>query len=184
MSLNLLPSEAKFQAQKMKIKAIINNFLWIVGGIWVLLILITFGTGFFLNFKLSSVNKKYQAKLNDYKSKMEEIVLTQKIKYQAKVVAKVLDSRFEYGESMNLVSNIFSSDIKLDDIQIGKDKIFTISGTTLTGEAMNEVEKKVAEINNGSVEGLASAEIKDVAIEKDSTWSFTVGLTLKKITYE
>lgn len=34
MSLNLLPSEAKFQAQRMRIKKIANTSLWIIGGVW------------------------------------------------------------------------------------------------------------------------------------------------------
>lgn len=179
MSLNLLPSEAKFQAQRMHLKAIISNFLWIIGGIWILLILITFGTGFFLNFRVTKLNEKYQTKLNDYKGLIEEVALTQKIKYQAKVVAKVLDSRFEYGNAMSLASRLFSDDVKIDDIQIGKNRVFKISGGMNSGEAIDEVELKVAKINAGEVEGFSSAKLTSIEVNKAKGWSFSVELDLK-----
>jgi len=179
MSLNLLPSEAKFQAQRMHIKALIGNFLWIVGGIWVLLILIVFGASFFLNLRLSSLDKKYQTRLNDYKSRITEVALTQKIKYQAKIVAKVLDSRFEYGQAMSLVNELFSDDIRIDDIQISKSKAFEVSGGSVNGNIIDEVESKVAEINAGMIDGFVGAKILSVEINKEKGWLFRVELSLK-----
>lgn len=179
MSLNLLPSEAKFQAQRIKLKGLINNFLWIVGGIWVLLIVLPFAWWFFLNFRVDQLNKKYQTKLNEYKSRIEEVALTQKIKYQAKVVAKVLDSRFEYGEAMNLVNNVFPENIRIDDIQIKDNRVFEVSGGSKDGTLMSEVEEKISEINNGQVEGLKSAKMIKIEIDPIKGWQFIVDLTLK-----
>lgn len=179
MSLNLLPSEAKFQAQRIKLKGLINNFLWIVGGIWVLLIVLPFVWWFFLNFRVDRLNKKYQTKLNEYKSRIEEVALTQKIKYQAKVVAKVLDSRFEYGEAMNLVNNVFPENIRIDDIQIKDNRVFEVSGGSKDGTLMSEVEEKISEINNGQVEGLKSAKMIKIEIDPIKGWQFIVDLTLK-----
>lgn len=179
MSLNLLPSEAKFQAQRMHLKAIINNFLWIIGGIWLLLILITFGLGFFLNFRLTKLNENYQNKLTDYKSRIEEVALTQKIKYQAKVVAKVLDSRFEYGNAMSSVNNLFSGNVKIDDIRLGKNRVFNISGAMNDGSAIDEVESKVSDINAGNIDGFSLAKMTSVEVDRVKGWSFTVELSLK-----
>ncbi len=179
MSLNLLPSEAKFQAQRMRIKALIGNFLWVIGGIWVLLILIVFGASFFLNLRLSSLDKKYQARLNDYKSRINEVALTQKIKYQAKIVAKVLDSRFEYGQSISLVNDLFSDNVRIDDIQISKDKVFELSGGSTDGSVIDEVESKVSEINAGMIDGFAGAKILSVGVNEEKGWSFRVELLLK-----
>ena len=41
--LNLLPSEAKFQAERMHLKKLINNFLWLLGGGWLILVIILLG---------------------------------------------------------------------------------------------------------------------------------------------
>jgi len=179
MSLNLLPSEAKFQAQRIRLKGLINNFLWVIGGIWFLLLVAAFGWWFFLNFRVSQLDKKYQSKLNDYKSRIEEVALTQKIKYQAKIVAKVLESRFEYGRAMSLVNTVFSENIRIDDIQIKDDKVFELSGGVIDGALMDEVEDKVEEINNGQIEGFKSAKLVKVEISQVKGWSFMVDLYLE-----
>ena len=179
MSLNLLPSEAKFQAQRMKIKGLVSNFLWIIGGIWLLLLIVAFGGGFFLNLRINQLNKNYQAKLNDYKSRINEVALTQKIKYQAKVVAKVLDTRFEYGEAMNLVNNLFPEEIRVDDIQIKGDKSFEINGGVTEGNLLDEVESEVAKINAGEEDGFASAKITSISVNASKGWLFTIELFLK-----
>jgi hypothetical protein len=179
MSLNLLPSEAKFQAQRIRLKMMINNFLWVIGGIWILLLVGTFGTWFFLNFRLDQLNKKYQTKMSDYKSKIDEVVLTQKVKYQAKVVAKVLENRFEYGRAMTLVSSLFSEDIKIEDLQIKEDKAFELSGLAIHGTSIDEVEEKVDEINNGQIDGFTSAKIAKVDINPIKGWEFVVDLSLE-----
>lgn len=179
MSLNLLPSEAKFQAQRIRLKSIINNFLWIVGGIWILLLISTFGWWFFLNLRSDQLNKKYQSRLADYKSRIDDVALTQKIKYQAKVVAKVLGSRFEYGEAMSLAATVFPNSVKIEDIQIKEDKVFELSGSVDQGSLMDEIEAKVAEINNGEIDGLLSAKIVKVDINPVEGWQFVVDLFLK-----
>jgi hypothetical protein len=179
MSLNLLPSEAKFQAQRIKIKGLINNFLWVIGGVWVLLLVLSFGWWFFLNFRVGQLNKKYQNKLTEYKSRIDEVALTQKVKYQAKVVAKVLNSRFEYGEAMDLVSKVFPEGIRIDDIQIKDDEVFELSGGTNNGVLMDDFEQKIAEINNGEIEGLSSAKIVKLDISPVKGWLFVVDLEIK-----
>ena len=179
MSLNLLPSEAKFQAQRMRLKSIISNFLWVVGGMWVLLILLAFGMAFFLNFRLNQLNQKYQNKMNDYKARIDEVALTQRIKYQAKLVAKVLDQRFEYGQAMSLVNSLFSEKIRVDDIQITKSKTFEISGGSKDGSVIDEVESKVADINNGLIPGFSRAKISNIEVNKDKGWLFKIELILE-----
>ena len=178
MSLNLLPSEAKFQAQRMKLKALVSNILWVIGGIWVILILIAFGTAFFLNLRLAKLNKTYDSKLSDYKSRINEVALTQKIKYQAKVVGKVLDSRFEYGRAMRLVNELFPASVRIDDIRMEKDRSFKVSGGLSDGSIMDEVESLVAEINNGQIDGFAGAKISSIEVNKIKGWLFTINLSL------
>lgn len=163
----------------MKFKAIINNFLWVIGGIWVLLILLAFGLIFFMNFRVKQLEKKYQVKQDSYKSMSEEITLSQKVKYQAKVVAKVLESRFEYGRSMVLASGVFPDNVKVTDIRLSDDRrSFNITGS-VTGSAMDEVEKKIEEINSGEIEGFESAKLVGINVVKGDVWTFTIDLFLK-----
>lgn len=131
-----------------------------------------------MSWKLKQLDKRYQTKFNDYKSRVDEITLTQKIKYQAKIVAKVLDSRFEYGKSMTLVNNVFSDKVRVDDIKLGDDRSFEVNGGSVDGEAINEIESKVNEINNGLVEGFSSADIASIELSPTKGWLFKVKLYL------
>lgn len=177
--LNLLPSQAKFQAERMHLKMVINNFLWVFGGLWVLLLVGIFLFKFVLNLNLSSLDKNYKKVLGQYESLMENMSLNQKIKYQAKIVAKVLSDRFEYGNSMELVSGLFSEGIIIENLEVVESKKFQIEGRAVSGENMDEVEDRVTEINSGLVDGVVLAEIKDVVVDSVKGWRFVVEVKLK-----
>ena len=176
--LNLLPSQAKFQAEKMHLKAVINNFLWVFGGLWLLLVLGVFLFDFVLNLNLKNLNTEYKTVSAQYQSLSENMLLNQKIKYQAKIVAKVLSNRFEYGETMELVSSLFSDNVKVGNLDISGPKTFDLSGTVIDGENMDEVEDLVDEINDGWIDGLKSAEIKSVSVSTTKGWEFTMEVEL------
>ena len=106
------------------------------------------------------------------------MLLNQKIKYQAKIVAKVLSSRFEYGQSMKLVSGLFSNNVDVGNIDISGLKKFGLSGTVINGENMDEVEDLVDQINSGLVDGFKSAEIKSVSVNAVKGWEFTMEVEL------
>jgi hypothetical protein len=106
------------------------------------------------------------------------MILNQKIKYQAKIVAKVLSDRFEYGESMKLVSGLFSDKVIINDLDISDKRKFEISGNVIEGESMNEVEDLVEQINAGLVSGIKSAEIKNVSVDVIKGWNFTMEVEL------
>jgi hypothetical protein len=47
------------------------------------------------------------------------------------------------------------------------------------GEDMNELEDKVNYINSGLVDGVVSAQIKDVSIDTVKGWTFVMEVKLK-----
>jgi hypothetical protein len=177
--LNLLPSQAKFQAEKMHWKMIINNFLWVFGGFWLLLVVLVFLLSLIKNLSLKKLNTEYKTVLAHYESLSENMLLNQKIKYQAKIVAKVLANRFEYGESMKLVSNLFSGNIIINKLDISDEKKFKINGGLLNGEAMDGVEDLVENINSGLVDGFKSAAIREVSVDLSKGWNFMVEVELE-----
>lgn len=177
--LNLLPSQAKFQAEKIHIKGIINNFLWIFSGLWVLLLVGVFLFEFISNLSLKKFNNDYQKVLGQYQSLVENMALNQKVKYQAKVVAKVLSDRFEYGESMKLVRGLFPPDIVIKNLGIVEVKKFQVDGFIQKGEALSDLEEIVDDINSGLVEGVSQVEIKDVSVDSNEGWKFILEVSLK-----
>lgn len=177
--LNLLPSEAKFQAERMRLKAIINNFLWIFGGLWLLLVIVIFAIGLILQLNLNRLNKDYQKGLTQYESLIGSMAINQKIKYQAKVVAKVLADRFKYGESMEMVRDLFSTNITINNLEIREKKKFVVYGSLVDGKNMSEVESVVEDINRGLVEGFKSAKISDLSVDGIKGWLFDMEVNLK-----
>jgi hypothetical protein len=177
--LNLLPSSAKFQAERIRLKTLVTNFLWIFGGAWLLLVVFVFLFEFVLNLNLKNLNGKYKVVSTQYESLSENMALTQKIKYQAKVVGTVLSNRFEYGESMKLVKGLFSDDVVIENLEIDNEKKFSIEGSVSRGEFLNEVEDMVEMINSGSISGFKAAEINNVSVNNSGGWKFKLGVEIK-----
>jgi uncharacterized protein YdeI (BOF family) len=176
--LNLLPSEAKFQAQKMHLKGLVNNFLWIFGGIWLLLVVVVFGFFLILKMDLDQLTKKYNISLAQYTTLLGGVTVNQKIKYEAKIVAKILSDRFEYGQSMDTIKNLFDEKVSVDSMQIDASKKFTVVGSVNNGQDMDEVETKIAQINSGEIASLVSANLTEVK-PSPLIWKFTMEVSLK-----
>lgn len=176
--INLLPSQAKFQAKQIALKSKISSFLWVFGGGWVLLLLIVLGGFFASQIVVGQVNKKYQSVFNQYKTLLNSIVVNQQVKYQAKVVGQVLAERFEYGSSIEMVKSLFSESIKIEDVQIESKKQFILKGTINDGRLVSEVEQRVISINNGELDNFSSATLKDIQV-KSGIWTFEMEVKLK-----
>lgn len=177
--INLLPSRAKFQAKKMAIKAKLNSFLWIFGGVWVLTLLIVLGGFFVSNLVLSQENKKYDSGMTQYKNLLGSMVINQEVKYRAKIVSQMLDDRFEYGSSIEKVKSMFSENVSVDDINIDGKKQFVVEGTISNGNYVNEVEEKIVEINNGDIDDFSKATLQDIQLNNSGSWKFKMEVALK-----
>ena len=177
--LNLLPSEAKFQAAKIKLLKKIYLFMAIFAGCWVLLLITVFAWLIVNKTLLTNAEKKYNTSLNEYKTLANNVVLTQKIKYQAKLVGKVLNERFEYGESIKNVNSIFSNNVNVDSFEIKDKNKFILTGILNDGKYMDEVEEKLASINNGEINGFKSAKLTSIAVGLDNKWKFEMEVYIK-----
>jgi hypothetical protein len=178
MDLNLLPSQAKFQAAKIKLKKRVMFFVWIFSGMWAVLVLTVFTILIFNQINLKNAEKKLTIEQNQYKTMSEDAVLSYQIKYQAKLVGKVLLDRFEYGKSIEKINNIFPSNVVMNNYKITNLKQFILDMTAPDGKSMDEVEKIVKAINRGEMEDLESAKINSISIENDG-WKFIMEVKIK-----
>ena len=176
MDLNLLPSQAKFQAKKNKLKLRVKKINYVLGGVWFLSLVGVFGWWKMAMVKLEEGQVKYKQILNSYELLQEEVVLNERMKYQAKLVGQVLGRRFEYGESIKKVTELFSDGVKLEDVNLASLNLFELGGVAEGIKGSDEIEEKVAMVNRGEIEGLLSAEIKSLAWEYNF-WEF--GLEVK-----
>ena len=175
--LNLLPSVAKFQAAKIKLKKKINLSMGIFLGGWVLFVIIVFGWLGLNNFLLNKAKKENSSALNQYKSLVSSVVLSKKNKYQAKLVGKVLSERFEYGASIDKITKLFSENIILENFEIKNKKQFILKGFLSDGSKIIEVEEKVRDINLGLFSDFKSAKLNSMSVDAGG-WKFEMEVNL------
>lgn len=175
LNINLLPSQAKFQADKIKLKKTIRHYEVMALGAWLFLLIGAFVLYFGSGFILSQSQKKYQQAVNIFQSDTEGIVLNQMLKYRAKALGQVLKDRFEYAASFEKVASIFSEKAKVSEFQLNdKDKIFTMTVIATDKEGVDYVEDRVSEVNEGKVEGVKKISITGVTYQVGSEWSINM----------
>jgi hypothetical protein len=175
LNINLLPSQAKFQADKIKLKKTIRHYEMMILGGWLFLLLGAFVLYFGSGVILSSSQKKYQQAVNVFQSNTEGIVLTQLLKYRAKALGQVLNERFEYAASFEKVGSIFSGKAKVSDFELNdKDKSFSMTVIVPDKEGVDYVEERVIEINKGKVEGVKKMTITGVSYQVGGDWSINL----------
>lgn len=178
MNLNLLPSQAKFQAARIKLKAKIRTFLIVISGLWFALILVVGGMWIVSNIRANASVKKYNETVKQYVSLSNNIILSERLKYQAKLVGKILDDRFIYSISLRNVSKLFSDKITVEEFDIKEQNSFVLSGYFSGNKYMDEIENKIQDVNSGLVEGFTSAEVTSL-ITSAGLWKFEMEVTTK-----
>lgn len=175
--LNLLPSVAKFQAAKINLKKKIGLGMGIFLGFWILLMMVVFVWLGIDNLLLTKAKKENVFALDKYKTLVTNVVISKKNKYQAKLVGKVLNERFEYGASIEKIKNIFSENIVLENFEIKDKKQFILKYSLNNGSNMTEIESKIRDINNGLIPDFKSAKLTSISI-KDGGWNFEMEVIL------
>ncbi len=176
--LNLLPNVAKFQASKMKMKSLVNKVSIYIGVAWVVILLVVFGFWAIEQNRINVEQRRFDRAKEEFESLKEEIVLTQQLKFRAKLVGEILDSRFEYHQVFKIIQSMFSEKVAIEKTQIEDGNFISVSGSTEGLNSFDEVQKKIDMINNKEVAGLAAARLKDLTLA-DNSWRFSMEVDLE-----
>lgn len=178
MDLNLLPSGAKFQASKVKLQKRVNKIIiWIVSG-WVGVGLIILGLTVAVKWKTATAETQLKKAQSDYSAMSSNIITSQSLKYRAKIVGQVLNSRFEYGKAFEAINSLFPTGVQLTDFKLSDKGGFELSATTDGSGNMDKMETLVDDINNGSNEEFKDAKITALSYSA-GTWTLGVEVHLK-----
>jgi hypothetical protein len=178
MNLNLLPSKAKFQAAKIKLKQKINLAMTIILVVWLLsggIILLFSGI---LKSKINAANVTKKNIVDSYGLLKDDIITSQKLKYKAKMVGGVLNSRFEYGKSFEIINGLFPPAINLKNYDLKEGGVFEVKGQTSEKTNVDLLEQTVISINRGENGFLKSAKITALKVV-GGAWDFTMEVVLK-----
>ena len=177
-NLNLLPSQAKFQAAKIKLKKTLYYYMSVAGVLWLAVVIILIVLYFGSDYILSLQNKKYEQAFNSLQSLSTNIVTSQLLKYRTKVLGEVLDDRFEYSTAFNKINSLFKEEIRVVNFELEDKSKFLVTVETSGKDNVNNIEDKVTEINLGKVDGFDKAVI-DNANKTGDDWLLQLELYLK-----
>lgn len=169
----MLPSQAKFQLAKTKLKAQLLVVMVGALSIWLAASVAIWVWWIVNNQVLKKTKSNYDSVLTEYNKRQDDLFTSQKLKYQAKMVGKVLASRFEYGEAITNINSLLPSDIQIENFKIAGKNAFTINYTTAKGENMDVLEEKINEIGSKKVKGFVAADLKSLLLDK-GIWKFSM----------
>lgn len=180
MSLNLLPSQAKFQATKIRAimqgRKVIKIFL----SLWIIVALMVFTIYWGERWWSDRLSKKYDVVVSDYLNSSFEIVTNQTIKFRTKLLSKVLADRFEYSNAFGIVGNIFDPVIKIQDFALKEKKYIEMTVVASDNESMKLIESRIGEINLGNEPSISKIVVKDISYTiKTTDWLVSMEVYIK-----
>jgi len=177
MDLSLLPSQARFQMEKLK--WIRNNriFIGVVSGLWIVGLIIVVAMNLLAKMQMNNAEKRFGVATRDLAGMAEGVINSQRLKYNAKLVGEVLGSRFEYGQAFKTVATLFPEGISLNSYELQDRGMFSIQGQAV-GADIDKVEKIVEMIKSGQDERFKQINVKTLSL-KNNIWIFAAEVTLK-----
>ncbi len=176
--LNLLPSQAKFQAKKIHWQGVTRKYLKVLIGAWLSAVVVIMAVAIGLNWQLGVKKKELKKLDSEVKSLNDRALTSWRVKYMAGMVAKAIGSRFEYGKAFDAVNGAFSSEMGIDKLEMRDNNIFLIAGKTNDWKVISALEKRVKEINQGKREGLSRAKVLSLNVTA-GVWSYNLEAGIK-----
>ena len=178
LNLNLLPSQAKFQAAKIKLTKQVRLVMIGIASAWVVAVLVVFSLNLIVNLQLDRQNKSFKSASDAYVALKDNIIISQRLKYKAKLVGGVLSSRFEYGKAFEIIKGLFPEGITMTNFELKDRGGFAITAKTFGHDNINKVEQMMADINSGKNQNFSSARLTLLNYSQDN-WNFMMEVALK-----
>jgi len=177
--LNLLPSSAKFQAERTRWRKVVKIYLWSLGAGWLLLSVGIFGSWWLGKLGVEAAEKKYNKMLANYKALASEARVNEKLKYETKKVGEMLGERFEYGKTIKKIDELFPSQkVTIEDFQLKDRTKFMVKGTVTDGPDVDDLERRLAEINGGISDFFSKAKLLSLEVS-GNVWTFSLEVEIK-----
>ena len=166
LNLNLLPSQAKFQAERTRIVTLVKKIVGGIAGIWVLGLVIVLGWWWYQNSETTKAELKYSQVSAGFKPELAKIAKGQELRSRLQFVKGVLATRFEYGSAFKKMSELFGPEVEVDNFKLAEKGQFIVNAKAANTKVMNIVENRVLEINSGKSPTFASMKLTGVTWEK------------------
>lgn len=178
MSVNLLPSEAKFQASKVKFqKRVVRLSQWLVG-LWLAAAVVVGGIWLVSRQMYESGKKQLTNTENSYQSLASRLVTNQKLRYKVKLVSKVLGERFEYAKAFRSVQTFLPAESVITRLEIRDESVFRADIGLNGAKLVDDLESRMKSVASGGWPDIKSAKINTLAVD-GNYWRAGVEVELK-----
>ena len=178
MSINLLPSEAKFQASRIRFKKKVVDFTYFLIAAWVFSLVVVYAF-WLINRKFVNDSAVVLDKAETAYGKLSTFLITnQKLRYKVKLVSSILDSRFEYGKAFRTINTLFTPEVVIKRLDLNDDSTFSVEAEVVGFENMDTVEKRIKNINDGKSEDFSNVKITQLSV-MGNLWKFSLKVALK-----
>lgn len=151
---------------------------YFMGGAWLVLLIAIYGIWFVFKQLYVAEGKKLEQAQSAYSQLSNHLVTNQKLRYRVKLVSQILDDRFEYSHAFRVISTLFPPSVVLNRFELQNDGSFLVDAAVDQHSLMDEVEKKVIEINQGKSVDFSAATLQQLSVS-GSQWSFSLHVKLR-----
>lgn len=178
MSVNLIPSEAKFQAQRIKFGKKMVKIAKILVAVWLSVVVIIFGIWIVLRQIQQAEKNKLTKAETAYEQLSNKLITNQKLRYKIKLVSQIVESRFEYARAFQTVNDYLPPEANISKLELNKDGNFAVDLELRGAKLMEEMEARIEATNRGAVEGIESVLIKSIGVN-NGNWKLGLEVAIK-----
>ncbi len=178
MSINLLPSEAKFQTNRIHFRKKVIDVSYVLGGLWLGGLIIVYIIWLVYRQINLGDQKKLEVSTAAYNQLSSHLITNQELRYRLKLVSSILDKRFEYSKAFRTIVTLFPPPVSIDNFNLNEDGTFYVKGSVIGHQNMDQVETELISINNGDSAQFKSATLKQLSVDGEN-WTFSLEVVLK-----
>jgi len=178
MSLNLLPNEAKFQAQRIQFRKKSDLVSKIILTIWLLAIIVVIAWWLLVKMVVNKSETKKDQAMRQFMGLADNVVINQNLRYKAKLVGQILNNRFEYAKTFRSILALFPVGVTVNKYELKTGKVFTIQGEIGNSLTMDAIEAMVKSVNNQENPEFEKAKLTSMKLD-DNNWSFSMEISIK-----
>lgn len=178
MSVNLIPSEAKFQVVRIKFGKRMVRMSQVLVAVWLSLVVVIFGIWIVLRQLYQVEKNKLGVAEKAYEQLSSKLITNQKLRYKIKLVSQIIGGRFEYAKAFRTVNDYLPPEANVTKLELKKDGKFAVDLELRGAKAMEEMEAKIKSTNSGAIEAIESVVLNSIAVS-NGTWKLGLEVGIK-----
>ncbi len=175
LKINLLPGASRLQVKAIRYRWHNKVISVVILVVWIVLTILAFVVSAVMNGSLKKNQAELDLKNSSYQKYKDVVLTTNKLRFLTKQVGDILATRFEYAQTFENFSKLYDPNVfAVENFELKNKKIFSVKGSISLFDGQLLLEKLIADINDGKIEGFGKAVLNSLNWQKDAGWSFSM----------